>query len=309
MKYAYKIGWWMFVFLLLFFSGTWAQGVLPLWEDCTENNQCQSNVCSGAAAGLSGYCVECLDENNTNTTPKENENCSTWWSCASSVCVENTPDCIHPENGQCNLPRVINGESSCCICPSPLFDQDNECVVDQSHCVNGSLVSNGSTCNVLLLETNWTPGEVLTDVPVSNAEQVSDDTNTDCSEWYKKVGNECKSCSDPDVCCGIELNTNVPFVGDCIQFQKASTDNNTTVTGPTTAFPKLMQGLSKLMVTAILVFSFILLIVAWVMMAAWGADEWAYSGGKKLIIKVIVGIALLWASGIILKLINPNFFG
>jgi hypothetical protein len=31
--------------------------------------------------------------------------------------------------------------------------------------------------------------------------------------------------------------------------------------------------------------------------------------GKKMITNVIVGIALLWASGVILRLINPNFFG
>jgi len=33
------------------------------------------------------------------------------------------------------------------------------------------------------------------------------------------------------------------------------------------------------------------------------------SEGKKMIIKVVIGIALLGASGVILRLINPNFFG
>jgi hypothetical protein len=33
------------------------------------------------------------------------------------------------------------------------------------------------------------------------------------------------------------------------------------------------------------------------------------SEGKKMITNVIIGIALLGASGVILRLINPNFFG
>jgi len=53
-----------------------------------------------------------------------------------------------------------------------------------------------------------------------------------------------------------------------------------------------------------LIVSFVLIIVGGIMIATGNP-----SGGKKMIMKVVVGIALLGASGVILRLINPNFFG
>jgi hypothetical protein len=47
------------------------------------------------------------------------------------------------------------------------------------------------------------------------------------------------------------------------------------------------------------------LIIIWGIMISTGDPAW----GKKLIIKVVMGIALLGASWVILRLINPNFFG
>jgi hypothetical protein len=46
-----------------------------------------------------------------------------------------------------------------------------------------------------------------------------------------------------------------------------------------------------------------------VMIASSGANSGGYDQGKKMIRKVIIWLVLLWASGIILALINPNFFG
>lgn len=153
---------------------------------------------------------------------------------------------------------------------------------------------------------------------------------TDCSKWvldvahgqkccpgYKKEKTgpatyTCMDCEAEGVCCGIELNTVVPFIGDCIKFKGSSNDTNTTVVWPTTAFPVLMKGLSRLLVTAIMIFSFLLLVVAGVLMTFGDIDTGkgsGYSVWKQLIGKVIIGIALLGASGVILKLINPNFFG
>jgi cytochrome bd-type quinol oxidase subunit 2 len=71
----------------------------------------------------------------------------------------------------------------------------------------------------------------------------------------------------------------------------------------------LMWWLTKILVTVILLTSFIAIIAAWVMMTASGSsDTWA-SNWKKLIWSVITALALLWASWVILRLINPNFFG
>jgi hypothetical protein len=125
-----------------------------------------------------------------------------------------------------------------------------------------------------------------------------------CDDGYKNVDGVCKPCSDEWVCCGIELNTSVPFIGKCIESK--STDQGTDETNVTweTAFPVLMWSLTKILVTAILILSFVLIVIGGIMIATGDA-----SGGKKMIIKVVVGIAILGASGVILRLINPNFFG
>jgi hypothetical protein len=46
-----------------------------------------------------------------------------------------------------------------------------------------------------------------------------------------------------------------------------------------------------------------------VMMAASGSSEEWYSKWTKLIGSIIAALALLGASGVILRLVNPNFFG
>lgn len=140
----------------------------------------------------------------------------------------------------------------------------------------------------------------------------TDTTSDDCSPPESCEGettNEEEDCSDCK--CGIKLNTSVPFIWNCIQIAREDTtnnDTNTTIVTKQNAFPVLMWALSKIVVTAILVFSFVLIIVAGVMMASSGGDSGRFSDGKKLIWKVIVWLALLWASWVILKLINPSFF-
>ena len=61
--------------------------------------------------------------------------------------------------------------------------------------------------------------------------------------------------------------------------------------------------------TSVLIVGFLSLIIWGFMIATWGFAEGNVKQGKELILKVIIGIILLWASGIILNLINPNFFG
>jgi phage-related holin len=84
---------------------------------------------------------------------------------------------------------------------------------------------------------------------------------------------------------------------------------NTTTINQLNAFPFLMMGLSKILVTIILIFSFLIIIVAWLMMTTWVYSESNYKKGMERIQKVVVWLILLWASGLILKLINPSFFG
>lgn len=125
-----------------------------------------------------------------------------------------------------------------------------------------------------------------------------------CQEWYKQVDNKCKSCADKDVCCGVALNTWVPFIGKCIESKTGYVGGDETWVTSEDAFPVLMSSLTQILVTVILIVSLLLIIVGGIMIATGNP-----SGGKKMIINVVIGIALLWASGVILRLINPNFFG
>ena len=99
-------------------------------------------------------------------------------------------------------------------------------------------------------------------------------------------------------CCGIKLNTNFPIIWNCIRIKWEWSVN------PTNAFPYMVWILTKIVMSVILVVCFILVIVAWIMRAG-DNPKWA----QKLLKRVAITIILLWFSGVILKLLNPNFFG
>lgn len=161
----------------------------------------------------------------------------------------------------------------------------------------------------------WTPSNNAIAIPKCNvvASDLFDDPNAQkntfwcaCKKWFGRSTSQtkpklCQPCSDPDVCCGTKLNTSIPFIGNCIE---TSSQASGSTINESTAFPILVWSLIKIVVSVILITSFILIIVAGVMIAT-GDSKW----GKDMIIKVAIGLALLWASGVILRLINPNFFG
>lgn len=153
----------------------------------------------------------------------------------------------------------------------------------------------------------------------------------ECPEWTRRINDKwCRSCAEPDVCCGIELNTKVPFIGDCIELTKKcidgtcpnwykcdeksnkcrveKTDPNQTVIDEEEAFPTLMGWLIRILVTIIMLWSFMAILAGGVMISAAWSDEQRATKGKKLIIDVVIALAILGASGVILRLINPNFF-
>ena len=102
-------------------------------------------------------------------------------------------------------------------------------------------------------------------------------------QWWKK-------------CNWVKLNTNFPIIWDCIWDDNGEDSTN--------AFPTMIWALTKIIISLILVVCFILIIVAWIMRAWDKPKEW-----KELLTKVAITILLLWFSSVILKLINPNFFG
>ena len=127
-------------------------------------------------------------------------------------------------------------------------------------------------------------------------------------EKSQRNENKCEKCSDPWVCCGVKLNTDVPFIGKCIRTGTDDSNTDGTTVTETTAFPRLMWWLTKIMTTIILLVCFGGILVWGVMVSASGGDDKTAGEWKKLIGKVIIAIALLGTSGIILHLINPNFF-
>lgn len=98
----------------------------------------------------------------------------------------------------------------------------------------------------------------------------------------------------------IQLNTDVPYVTDgsrCIPKSESWK-----------IFPVLMWWMSKFIVNAILIVSFIMLVAWWMLISVSWFSSWSYNKWKELIMKVVVWIILLWTSSLILYIINPNFF-
>ena len=131
-----------------------------------------------------------------------------------------------------------------------------------------------------------------------------------CNTWEIPDTGSCKCVCDPNIkCCGVQLNTVVPFIWDCIELDADSSRGDTTSVNSMTAFPILMQWLMKILMSVIMVFSFIMVIVAWLLMTTWafwkssGFDKW-----KTILKNVIISLILLWCSWLILSLINPSFF-
>lgn len=121
------------------------------------------------------------------------------------------------------------------------------------------------------------------------------------SEWDAGGSNErCDPKKD------IMLNTHIPFVWRCIK-KTVETDawSKSTLT---TVFPKLVWWVSRIVMTAIIILWFLWILVWWFMIAADGAFG-TKAAWVKLIVSVVAWLILLWASWVILNLINPSFFG
>ena len=126
-----------------------------------------------------------------------------------------------------------------------------------------------------------------------------------CLDWggnwgVEAIGNKCM---------WIKLNTDFPFIWNCIKTYKAApTEKDENATTPVNVFPKLVEALMNLLMTVILIMSLLMIVVSWILIASSWGDSWKYSDWIKILKKVAVWMALLWASWVILKVINPNFF-
>ncbi len=254
--------------------------------------ECKSSCLNNAA---------CLDQCNKNYCPVSTT------TSTSDICTESNPDAC---NDQTPNPTTSTTSTS----TSDSTSDRDACVLD---CMNkwDELAADGTDDEKVQNYVNTCMDSCSSEASclLANSELKNDKNavvsipgvSCKCKPWYGESNtnttpNICQPCSTPGVCCGIKLNTNVPFIGDCIE-DKA--DDPSWVSSDQ-AFPVLMWSLVKILVTVILILSFVLIVV-WGIMISTGDAAW----GKKMIIKVVIWIAILWASGVILRLINPNFFG
>lgn len=209
-----------------------------------------------------------------------------WGNYASAFTCQSLTDCV---NNEC---KTIAGEEACVqiqSTPAPAGDTTNQASTNPTKCTK-----------------SWS---ILYDLP--NTVDVELWLLCKCATWYGEYYDSalnrttCELCSRKDVCCGVKLNTNVPFIGNCLE----EDTSDPTAVSQEKAFPVLMSSLTKILVTVILIISFVLIVVWGIMIASAWPNQSKASEGRKLIMKVVIGIALLGASGVILRLINPNFFG
>lgn len=95
----------------------------------------------------------------------------------------------------------------------------------------------------------------------------------------------------------IPLNTSIPFIGNCIT--KTSNDGS----AATNAFPTIIGAATRILVTVIMLVSFVMVVIGGIQWASGNASD-----GKKMITKVATWFILLGLMWAILRLINPNFF-
>lgn len=146
--------------------------------------------------------------------------------------------------------------------------------------------------------------------PQCPCDVVNEEEMNNCNNQTWMIRKNCRCvCDSSDKCCWIKLNTVVPFIWDCIELNTDSHRWDTTAVTSITAFPLLMQWLMKILMSAIMVFSFLMVIIAWLMMTTWAFSNSSFSKWKNILKNVIISLILLWCSWLILSLINPSFFG
>lgn len=160
---------------------------------------------------------------------------------------------------------------------------------------------------------SWYKLENACCVPLSCEEENSGakatcDARRNSWEAVKRDSSKCKCVCDPSMwCCWVKLNTVVPFIWDCIEMTNGN--DTTQWVNQLNAFPYLMKWITKILITAIMIFSIIIVIAAWFLMSTSVASEGNYKKWVELLKNVLICLILLWCSWLILKLVNPNFFG
>lgn len=137
-----------------------------------------------------------------------------------------------------------------------------------------------------------------------------ENTNKNYDNQVKKNA-ELKACkdanimTDPECECiyngGIKLNTSFPFLGRCINKAGVGANGTSSLTAVSGAFTNILMTL--------ILTGWFAMIIWWGVQIAMGDKTGGWvKAGKQKIINVVIAFAALGSLGIILRLINPNFF-
>lgn len=264
---------------------------------------------------------QCETQSNRATCSNGTTKCETaaQCSCSNAICTCLTTEQLNAQNDETQIHvcesavdwSLSSLQRTLCLCkvtpeslPNLTYLASYENAIDWKNCCVTESVKDQFN-GVLPVCTNAQQGEWNACSPSKANAHVNGVGICVCNDWRTDVDGTCRGCSEPDVCCGTKLNTKIPFIGDCIE---TTTQNPNSTINETTAFPVLVTALVKILISVILIASFVLIVVAGVMIASARDDASQATAGKKMIIKVAVWLAILWASGVILRLINPNFF-
>lgn len=122
-----------------------------------------------------------------------------------------------------------------------------------------------------------------------------------CMYEERKIYNTCVQ-NNSEVSCScklkwwILLNTDFPFIGRCIDKAGNGGDGKSSLIG-------ISSALTNIFMTLILTWGFAMIIRGWAQIAMGNMKD-----GRQKIINVIIAFAALGSLGILLRLINPNFF-
>jgi len=265
-----------------------------------------------------------------------------WWSCGTWYLPSSDPECCNKavctdpnksvnSTNECDNWYSYNSESACCErqscstinevyvdksdwwCWDWLTDTDVDFCCQPGSCIDPAIPANGGSCmSWYNPSTQWTLS-CCTLVCPGETQYLSGWAWScqPCETWTIPNISHTKCVCDPAIkCCGIQLNMAIPFIWDCIENESdGAWWTGTTVVNSITAFPILMQWMMKIIMSFILIISFLLIIVSGLMLTMWGFKSTNWDKWKTMIKNVIVSLILLWLSWLILKLINPSFFG
>ncbi len=115
-----------------------------------------------------------------------------------------------------------------------------------------------------------------------------------CEKECDAGDEDCEKACQAQEC--LELNTSFPFIGRFICVEREQ------------VFPQTVSGLTTIVLVLWFTIGVVVLIAWGVLIASSGWNQGRFDKWKDLVFKVLLAIVLLGLAGVLLHMINPNFF-